>query len=57
MNVIHTYRCADPFTMAREFSIALAAEKGVSNVMEQYGDGYKVVADDGKVVLFLRGRP
>jgi hypothetical protein len=48
INVVHTYRVAEPKKAAQVFSIFLAVEKGYSNKMKRIPGGWRVLTDEGQ---------
>jgi hypothetical protein len=52
MKIIDTYPTTTPYEAALKFSAILSADKGVPNEIEPHGDGFVVVADDGRAVEF-----
>jgi hypothetical protein len=53
MNIVKTVYSADPKKFALCLSIAMAADKGISNEMKHICGGYVVIADDGKAIRVL----
>jgi hypothetical protein len=56
MVVINTTPSTDPKTSALWLSAVLAADKGIPSEVTPHGDGFAVVADDGRAIVFTQAQ-
>ena len=54
MIVIQTVEASDPHNAALVAGIILAGDKGVGNRVEETSDGWLMIADDDRAILFKR---
>ena len=52
MTIVQTIECPEPRNLALLAGAILAADKGVGNRVEEAADGWLMIADDDKAVLF-----
>ena len=57
IQIVATYVVDNPRNAALATSAVLAADKGVASVVEPLSAGFRLVADDGKAIVFLPAAP
>ena len=52
--IIGNYASADPRTSAYTLGAIISADKGIGTEVKQDSKGWRVITDDGKVILFYQ---
>jgi hypothetical protein len=53
MNILQTIPAPDPHKAALAFSAILAADKGYASEVKEHGQGWIVLVEDGKAIVFV----